>query len=127
MAVSENPPTIIITGSSRGLGAAIVDYLLDNSNANLVLNSRSPSGHKSPRTVHLCADMGHEGTGKKLVELAIEKFGRLDAVVVNHGVVDPVARLEEADVKDWKDSFEINVFGVVELVWLQLFRYGLRG
>lgn len=55
---------------------------------------------------------------RRAVELAHERWGRLDAVVLNHGMLEPVARVSDASVDKWRKGFEVNVFSAVELVRL---------
>jgi hypothetical protein len=58
--------------------------------------------------------------GPRAVEAAIKKWGRLDAIVVNHGGLEPVKKIAEASVGEWKDAFDSGVFGGVGLVSLRL-------
>lgn len=37
-------------------------------------------------------------------------------MIVNHGVLDPVARIADADVDAWRSAFDVGFFGVVALV-----------
>ena len=69
----------------------------------------------------LAADMN---MGQKAVNLAIEKFGRLDGIVLNHGTLGAVARLSEASVEEWKKGFDINVFSAIAVVCRRLRRTG---
>ena len=40
----------------------------------------------------------------------MDKFGRLDSLVLNHGVLDPVTPLAEAKAEDWVKGFNVNFF-----------------
>lgn len=55
-------------------------------------------------------------TAPKLAELATKTFGRIDGLVINHGVLTPIARLADANVEEWKSHYDINLFGGVALV-----------
>jgi NADP-dependent 3-hydroxy acid dehydrogenase YdfG len=66
----------------------------------------------------LAGDMGDMSVSAKAVELAQSRWGRLDGLVVNHGTLDPVKKIGDGDVKEWRRAFDVNVFGAVGLVSL---------
>ncbi|KAA8899034.1 hypothetical protein FN846DRAFT_990920 [Sphaerosporella brunnea] len=114
-------PVIIVTGASRGLGQAIVSYLLLHSSSKLVLVSRSEEPlaaikQSNPgRVEYVAADVAKDETADKVVKKAIDAFGTPDSVIVNHGVLDPVAKVADADMEAWKKHFDINFFGAVAM------------
>lgn len=55
---------------------------------------------------------------QKAVSVAESKYGSLNSVVANAGVVDPVSTVENADIEGWKKLFDINLFSVVQLIKL---------
>lgn len=61
-----------------------------------------------------------DATDPKLPMIAIEEtllsFGRIDGLIVNHGVVAPVTRIVRAELDDWRKGFDINFFSAVEFV-----------
>ena len=115
-------PVILITGASRGLGAAIVAYLLEHTTANLFLVSRTQLPLEAVKAVHptrvsfLAVDMSIPANADAAVQAALTAFGKLDAVVLNHGVLEPVGRLEEADTAAWRELFATNYFSCVDMV-----------
>jgi NAD(P)-dependent dehydrogenase (short-subunit alcohol dehydrogenase family) len=52
----------------------------------------------------------------KATNLAIKAFGQLDGVVINHGVLSPIARLEHASIDEWKKLYDVNLFSALALV-----------
>jgi NADP-dependent 3-hydroxy acid dehydrogenase YdfG len=64
----------------------------------------------------LTGNMSDLTMGSRAVDAAIKKWGRLDAIVVNHGGLDPVKKIAESSVGEWKDAFDSGVFGGVGLV-----------
>lgn len=125
------PPVVLVTGASRGLGASIASFLLQppqsgqeaRTKARLFLTSRSADHLESLKSAHpegtiewLARDVGVPGAAAEIAAAVLAAYGRLDAIVVNHGVLDPVARLVDADVGEWRRAFDVNVFGVVDLV-----------
>jgi NADP-dependent 3-hydroxy acid dehydrogenase YdfG len=67
------------------------------------------------------------GLGKKAVELAVGRWGRLDALVVNHGGLDPVKKVADSSAEEWRESFDGNVFSAVGLVSLHYLLFGGLG
>lgn len=51
-----------------------------------------------------------------MAALAVKAFGQLDGVVVNHGVLEPIKRLANSTVEDWKKHYDVNVFSGLGLV-----------
>jgi NAD(P)-dependent dehydrogenase (short-subunit alcohol dehydrogenase family) len=115
-------PVILITGASRGLGAAIVSYLLERSSAKLVLVSRNTEALQTiksanpDRVDYLATDVAAADAPANILERTKSSFGRLDSVIVNHGVLEPVAKIADTDIDAWRDGFNINFFAVVALV-----------
>lgn len=64
----------------------------------------------------MAGDLGNLATVKAVVEKAVSAFGRIDSLIVNHGVLDPVSKIADANIEEWKTSFDIGFFGVVALV-----------
>lgn len=124
-------PTIIITGASRGLGAAAA-RLAARMGANVVLNARSDealetvaaeirqAGRRalsSPgQTLTAPGDISRREDCRRLVEQALERFGRLDAIVNNAGVIEPIAPVAQVKAQAWEKSFAVNLHGPVWLV-----------
>ncbi|KAI9769962.1 MAG: hypothetical protein M1840_003672 [Geoglossum simile] len=114
---------VIVTGASRGIGLAATQYLLRAPQLHKVVavaRSREPLetlGSQYPTQVQVvCGDLRDFTVGQKAVELAIEKWGRLDSLVLNHGILDAVARLEDLEIEAWKGTFDVNFFSTLGFV-----------
>jgi NAD(P)-dependent dehydrogenase (short-subunit alcohol dehydrogenase family) len=80
--------TVIVTGASQGIGAAIVQAFLERS-YNVVATSRSISKAGYPSSANLAlvdGDIGRPETAADVAKTAIEKFGSIDHVVNNAGI-----------------------------------------
>ncbi len=64
----------------------------------------------------IAADVGDHSTAALIVKQTIDKFGRIDSLILNAGVLDPVKHIESIDVLEVKNLFEINFFSVIDLV-----------
>ena len=109
--------TVLITGASTGIGFAVARAFLDRG-SNLVLNSRDSGRLEAayaalgrPDNVLLVAgDVSDKAVGQRMVDAALEKFGRVDVLVNNAGVFSPKPFLdvEEADLDRY---YAINLKG----------------
>ena len=84
----ENAKTVIVTGASQGIGAAIVRAFLDRS-YNVVATSRSISKSTlvpSPSLVLVDGDIGTPATAALVKEAALSKFGTIDHLINNAGI-----------------------------------------
>jgi NAD(P)-dependent dehydrogenase (short-subunit alcohol dehydrogenase family) len=80
--------TVIVTGASQGIGAAIVQAFLDRG-YNVVATSRCVSGASFAPSSNLAlvdGDIGEAATAEKVTQTAIRQFGSIDHVVNNAGI-----------------------------------------
>ena len=65
---------------------------------------------------HIKGDITHDNTAKSVVCETLRLYGRLDSIVLNAGTLDPVERVENATLSEWKECFDVNFFANVSLV-----------
>lgn len=114
---------VLLTGASRGIGAAIAHKVLADKRVRLVAVARSldklaplVEQYGSDRVAIVAGDVTETAVSEMAVQTAISHFGQLDVVVLNAGVLDPVAPVAEADIGQWKHLFDVNFFSIVGLV-----------
>jgi NAD(P)-dependent dehydrogenase (short-subunit alcohol dehydrogenase family) len=106
----------LITGSSRGLGRALVHAALERGNS-VVATARRPEQLQDVVAAHphdvlaLPLDVTDAGAVKAAIRTGVERFGRLDVVVNNAGYAN-VAPIETGDDADFRTQFETNFWGV---------------
>jgi len=87
--MSTQQKTVIVTGASQGIGAAVANLFLDRG-YNVVGNSRNISSRnelqRSDRLVLVDGDIGLATTAEKIVATAVKRFGSVDALVNNAGI-----------------------------------------
>lgn len=104
-----------------GIGLAIARYLASQSQ-NVVVLARSKDlldklSDEFPGQVSVLAgDMNDLSIAQKAVDLAVHAFGGLDGVIINHGTMDPVARIENCKPEEWGKLLNINVISAVAFV-----------
>ena len=111
---------VVITGASSGLGEAAA-RLLSAQGAAVVLGARrsdrlqsladelSGSGGKA---LAVATDVTHRNQVKRLVDTAAQKFGRVDVMINNAGIM-PRAPLERLTIDDWDRTIDVNIKGVL--------------
>ncbi|MDH7638120.1 oxidoreductase [Sphingomonas oryzagri] len=122
------PQTWLITGSSRGLGRALAEAVLEAGH-NLVATARAPeqladlARHFPDTMVAVALDVTDAQAAKQAVALAVERFGTLDILVNNAGYGD-LAPIEDASLESFRRQIETNLFGtiIVTKAALPLFR-----
>jgi 3-oxoacyl-[acyl-carrier protein] reductase len=126
----------LITGGSRGIGAATV-RLFVQAGAKVVFNYRS-ARKEADQLAAECGGPEHcvavhrelktPAHGRELVEDAVRTFGRLDCLVANHGIWPPQdAPIESMTDAQWHQTIHINldsVFGVVQAAVGQMKKQG---
>jgi NAD(P)-dependent dehydrogenase (short-subunit alcohol dehydrogenase family) len=83
--MENSQPVAIITGASQGIGAALVPAYRKLGYA-VVANSRTIGDSDDPMVLTVAGDIAEPGVGKRIVDAAIERFGRVDTVVNNAGI-----------------------------------------
>ncbi|GHJ89758.1 hypothetical protein NliqN6_6160 [Naganishia liquefaciens] len=116
-------PVVILTGASKGLGLSIANILLQVYSAKLVAVSRSvPEGlqklvESNEGSVELVTgDVRDQETSERACQVALQKFGRLDGLVLNAGTLDPLGPVVTTDIKDWQAAFNVNFFSLVTML-----------
>lgn len=114
---------VVITGASRGIGAAAARAFA-NVGAQVALLARSGG-----QVAELASDIGADAYAVRCdvadwvsvqaaVAAVITRFGRLDVLINNAGVIEPIAPLAEVDPAEWGQAIAINLTGVF---------HGMRG
>ncbi len=113
---------VVITGAGGTLGAALSRQFVGEPDTDVVLSDVSaPSLDATidglPETrgavEMLTADVSEVAEVEAVVALAMERFGRLDVLVSNAGVLAPNGRIHNLDTEDWERAFRVNVLGAV--------------
>jgi len=108
---------VVITGASSGLGEATA-RLLAAQGANLVVGARRKdrldvlATELGPCVAVLETDVTKLEEVQALVDLATSRFGRIDVMINNAGVM-PLSPLERRKIADWDRMIDVNIKGVL--------------
>ena len=104
--------TAVITGASRGLGAALAEVFAARG-MRLGLCSRSdPALPAGADVLTERVDMRDEKAVDAFALRAEERFGAIDLWINNAGVLEPIQPLRELEVEDFRDHIDINLTGL---------------
>lgn len=120
--MSDERRIIVINGAGGALGAALSRRFAGESATDLVLSDISeaslaatvaglPADGGAVET--MLADVSDAAQVEAVVERAVQRFGRLDVLISNAGVLNPNGRIHNLTTEDWERSFRINVMGAV--------------
>ena len=119
----ESNPVIIVSGASRGLGAAVARWL-GKAGAALVLAARSAEaleavaaevGRLGGRALALPGDIADLDFCRHVVQQSRESFGALHGVVNNAAVVQPLAPVAQADPATWERNLQVGLLAPFRL------------
>jgi NADP-dependent 3-hydroxy acid dehydrogenase YdfG len=111
---------IVITGASSGLGEAAARRL-SAEGATVVLGARRTErlaslsrelGTKRGKSLVVATDVTNRAQVQKLVDSAVETFGRIDVLINNAGVM-PLSPLANLKVDEWDRMIDVNIKGVL--------------
>ncbi|HLL58006.1 MAG TPA: SDR family NAD(P)-dependent oxidoreductase [Rubrobacteraceae bacterium] len=110
---------VLVTGASQGLGRALaLAYVKEG--ASLVLNSRSEQGVRlvaqeaenlGAEVLALAADVSEGADVEGMVDAAVERFGHVDVLVNNAGLLGPRVVIEEYPEGEWRRVIDANLTG----------------
>ena len=116
------PRIVLVTGGSRGIGAACclqaaaagydvaVNYARDAAAADRVAAAVRAAGR---RAITVAADVAHEDQVLAMFERVDAELGRLTGLVNNAGIVDVPARVDDMSVQRLRRMFDTNILGSV--------------
>ncbi len=109
---------VLVTGSTSGIGeetalrfAALGDHIIFNSVRSVEAGEALSA--KTPGSFYIQGDISNDADCERMIEMVLERYGRLDVLVNNAGATKVIAHadINAATLDVWRDIFEVNVFG----------------
>src|SRR3984885_5633393 len=105
----------IVTGGSRGIGAAIVQRLLDGG-ATVVTTARNPSDETPVAATFIQGDISTLAGGRALTATALDELGGVDIVVNNAAAARAhIAGISSIPDEEWIDALNLNYLSAVRV------------
>jgi 3-oxoacyl-[acyl-carrier protein] reductase len=116
-----NGKVAVVTGASKGIGAAIakalardgasvvVNYAASRAGADSVVEAITSAGGQA---IPVQADVSKADQARALMDATVEQFGRLDVLVNNSGIYE-FASIDELTEDHYRRQFDVNVLGVL--------------
>jgi NAD(P)-dependent dehydrogenase (short-subunit alcohol dehydrogenase family) len=102
---------IIVTGGSTGIGRGTVDVLCRNG-ARVAILARKQRDTLPENTFFITCDVAHSQEVDAAISQVVQKWGRIDALFANAGMVNYEPFLETTDAS-WQKILGVNLMGVV--------------
>jgi NAD(P)-dependent dehydrogenase (short-subunit alcohol dehydrogenase family) len=110
---------IVITGGSKGIGKTLAKRFFEEG-ASIVICSRNQEelhttcheiDSEGVRCFGILADVSLAGDCKKVIDFAVEKFGSVDVLINNAGIIGETGKFLDADIPAWEQAIMVNLFG----------------
>lgn len=123
MNLSMSNKTVLVTGGSKGIGKAIAKAFAEEG-ANVVicgrgieeLNKTKKEIEEIGGSIHTVqADLTKEEDVDHLVSSAVDQYHKVDILINNAGIASGFDDFESIEIEEWKNLFDVNVFGAVRV------------
>lgn len=110
---------VMVTGASQGLGRALA-LAYAKEGASLVINARSEDSVRpvaeeveklGADVLAVAADVSEAESVQALVDAAVERFGRIDVLVNNAGLLGPRVAIADYPEDEWRQVLDVNLTG----------------
>lgn len=103
----------LITGGSRGIGRAIAELFMKEG-AEVVITSKNQkqlqqTSQEIGNSFFVVGDVRNENDVKNVIDKTIKKFGRIDILVNNVGVLPKMKPLDKITEKEWNEIIDVNL------------------
>lgn len=126
MASKSTPRSILLVGGGQGIGLETTKYLLEKTPSAVKLVvfglhaaeelKNTLATARADRLTVLLGDVTSATDRKKAVQTCLDVAGGIDTMVYFAGVMTPIQRIDDMDLAEVRRSYEVNVFGAMEMV-----------
>jgi len=117
--------TAIVTGGTSGMGRGIAELFAAEGAAVVISGRDAGRGRdvvkailsRGGRATFVAGDIASIATNRRLVETAMKRFGRIDILIPNAGILG-IGGVKDAPLKVWQQTFDVNLNAVYYLIKL---------
>lgn len=110
----------VLTGATTGIGKATAQILASRGASVVISGRREALGQQAVDDIRaqggeagfIFADVNEEASIRRLIELTVEKYGRLDMAVNNAGISNETVKIADSDSDKFQQMLQTNVMGV---------------
>jgi NAD(P)-dependent dehydrogenase (short-subunit alcohol dehydrogenase family) len=122
--MTDRKPVIILTGASRGIGADVARWL-GKKGACLTLTARTEkllrkvaqeAEEMGAQVLPLSVDIADRDVCRYTIRKSVEKFGHVNALVNNAGILEPIDPISEVNPHAWTYNLEVNLFAPLYMI-----------
>ena len=111
----------LVMGASVGLGAAVAETLVAQGAAIAIAARRQGeletlARRLGPNVLPLACDVGDYAAVQAAVDATVARFGRIDHLINNAGVIEPIGRIDATDPAEWARAIQINLVGAYHAI-----------
>ncbi len=115
---------VVITGGSGDIGKVVAKTFLQEGATVLIAardeddleRAKSELSEVSQEISTCKCDISNSSDVKNLVKAAIERYGRIDVLINAAGTYGPIGPSDKVDLKAWKQTFDVNLFGTFDMI-----------
>lgn len=108
--MSTDRKVLVVTGSSHGIGAAFVEAYKERG-WRVVGNARTIAPSNDPDYITVPGDIGDPAIARRVVQTALDEFGRVDTLINNAGIWRP-GRIEDISEETYRQVMRTNLDSV---------------
>lgn len=109
----------IVTGATSGIGAASAKLFAENGAKVVLCGTSVQKGEAIAQDIEkagniaafFACDVASENSVQEMIQKAVEKFGQVDILFNNAGIMFPSVEIERLDYGQWKETFDVNMGG----------------
>ena len=111
--------SIVVTGASSGMGKAIVERFVKEGALVVAVARRKERldalkeslAQEKGQVLVFQGDVSKKEDNEKMIELAVQHFGKLDVLVNNAGIMDDMSGIGDATDEKYEQVMKVNVYG----------------